>query len=174
MRIIPTYVGSTLLPRHQPPPVPNHSHVCGINFCLTDESSIPAESFPRMWDQHPHPRQPLSGLRIIPTYVGSTRACARRGVSVPNHSHVCGINVVKEHWQDICNESFPRMWDQHVTVSGTAYTARIIPTYVGSTRPGSRRPRCRPNHSHVCGINRDSGYINRYGHESFPRMWDQR
>ena len=34
-RIIPTYVGSTILDPARPPLIPNHSHVCGINFFFT-------------------------------------------------------------------------------------------------------------------------------------------
>ena len=52
LRIIPTYVGSTVGVRLVPP----------FNI----------ESFPRMWDQHGRGRVFVFILRIIPTYVGST------------------------------------------------------------------------------------------------------
>ena len=51
LRIIPTYVGSTILKMRQNESDSNHSHVCGINppfsYCL----DFLNESFPRMWDQ---------------------------------------------------------------------------------------------------------------------------
>ena len=71
-RIIPTYVGSTLI-------------------CLL--FSVHAlESFPRMWDQPLSDSAENYTYRIIPTYVGSTFRHSPRWKQSPNHSHVCGIN----------------------------------------------------------------------------------
>ena len=49
---IPTHVGSTSV-----------IQALGISF---------DESFPRMWDQHTVTFETAGGMRIIPTYVGST------------------------------------------------------------------------------------------------------
>ena len=133
LRIIPTYVGSTVIQGIATSVSANHSHVCGINVlrCFA----------------------PPFNDRIIPTYVGSTRRLS--------------------NLRNRANESFPRMWDQHVSEFCKRSPARIIPTYVGSTMPAASYFPGSPNHSHVCGINGISrtGRSNRS--ESFPRMWDQ-
>ena len=70
-RIIPTYVGSTVIQGIATSVSANHSHVCGINPTPPGGGGDDDESFPRMWDQQMpwcffHVLQ-----RIIPTYVGS-------------------------------------------------------------------------------------------------------
>ena len=54
---------------------------------------------------------------------------------------------------ELLYESFPRMWDQHKEAGRRLSFQRIIPTYVGSTKPGTTVVMLIPNHSHVCGIN---------------------
>ena len=112
--------------------------------------------------------------RIIPTYVGSTSCYFFYGAVRSNHSHVCGINLRATYALAPEHESFPRMWDQLLTIYNRLDKARIIPTYVGSTFPGNSLQAVRANHSHVCGIN--YVHIESWGryYESFPRMWDQR
>ena len=51
LRIIPTYVGSTISYKTYLSGYPNHSHVCGINALFIGVPDSPIESFPRMWDQ---------------------------------------------------------------------------------------------------------------------------
>ena len=173
-RIIPTYVGSTLPRTVSGRLIPNHSHVCGINYL--GDMEVPADK------------------RIIPTYVGSTFRILSPFPFPSNHSHVCGINPIQPQFIEVKSESFPRMWDQlirwyiildlnriiptyvgstetgHMTINPDAESfprmwdqhlqklilnasLRIIPTYVGSTPSALRGTRIRPNHSHVCGIN---------------------
>ena len=152
-RIIPTYVGST-----SPMPL---------------QALCKRESFPRMWDQLCHRiQEPLSD-RIIPTYVGSTPIQPNQRALTANHSHVCGINRSPRMRHFYRTESFPRMWDQHIIVSGGPQARRIIPTYVGSTAFETLYIWERSNHSHVCGINFREGMDDLEECESFPRMWDQ-
>ena len=153
IRIIPTYVGSTL------PPVPlvhlsaNHSHVCGINLpALILDISL-GESFPRMWDQQITANANSISDRIIPTYVGSTSHSPFTICSAANHSHVCGINGLLYSEMRRRFESFPRMWDQPSETGPRILKPRIIPTYVGSTYNYERPADPSANHSHVCGIN---------------------
>ena len=172
-RIIPTYVGST---QHTDPgrnEIPNHSHVCGINSLLLISSYLLFESFPRMWDQQPSRLSNLSDTRIIPTYVGSTAEALPSYAEEPNHSHVCGINLVSDSVAVSRSESFPRMWDQRRRRSPKIKWDRIIPTYVGSTIAYMSRTSSQSNHSHVCGINVEGLSDLVRGGESFPRMWDQ-
>ena len=92
-RIIPTYVGSTqasvVLSGHSA----NHSHVCGINRKKYFSGNSCSESFPRMWDQRLRVAMSAVPSRIIPTYVGSTCGRYTARSNIPNHSHVCGINL---------------------------------------------------------------------------------
>ena len=126
-----------------------------------------------MWDQLFPYLPPVSPARIIPTYVGSTRATHTLNAVNPNHSHVCGINFTKPLPQSERNESFPRMWDQQILFTLDSLNFRIIPTYVGSTNRHCYFGNFSTNHSHVCGINFHFGFCYKLGFESFPRMWDQ-
>ena len=126
-----------------------------------------------MWDQLFPPVARSFSLRIIPTYVGSTSRRVMGYTTIPNHSHVCGINCSIIVVLILCAESFPRMWDQHTTLLAFCFVIRIIPTYVGSTMNIVKCNVIISNHSHVCGINlsHKPGYCS--FNESFPRMWDQ-
>ena len=152
-RIIPTYVGSTIRRASSATAFANHSHVCGINRDLASSPFVNAESFPRMWDQLAG--SPISFImpRIIPTYVGSTEGQSNASYVFPNHSHVCGINLVTNSKDGLLHESFPRMWDQRLDCRVLQLVARIIPTYVGSTAINDQNGYTDSNHSHVCGIN---------------------
>ena len=153
IRIIPTYVGSTLRSSPRCFQLPNHSHVCGINNDFLHVFSSFLESFPRMWDQQFSIALCTAVPRIIPTYVGSTGSGSSSMILFPNHSHVCGINQDKTAGLTLNLESFPRMWDQPGCLVRPDCGRRIIPTYVGSTPLFIHIVTDVPNHSHVCGIN---------------------
>ena len=172
-RIIPTYVGSTCFTEFTPRFWANHSHVCGINSTSNCLPVVPIESFPRMWDQLFSPAVQISILRIIPTYVGSTLHDSFYISSPPNHSHVCGINLIDPFSPFRMAESFPRMWDQRFVRPGDVEGVRIIPTYVGSTKIRAMLLGLAANHSHVCGINFLYTHSPQISDESFPRMGDQ-
>ena len=126
-----------------------------------------------MWDQHPFFIAISPGIRIIPTYVGSTHPVDRLATQNTNHSHVCGINSPYRTSLKIRDESFPRMWDQRSLRFSLSERRRIIPTYVGSTIASRIARTSESNHSHVCGINSMTFAKSTTGNESFPRMWDQ-
>ena len=172
-RIIPTYVGSTLMRANHHAFRTNHSHVCGINSDNRTITHPPFESFPRMWDQRLQQIGPASRNRIIPTYVGSTRTRSSYRLESSNHSHVCGINGLMAIHAQKRYESFPRMWDQPSYKRRKKAPARIIPTYVGSTGSPFSMFAKNANHSHVCGINPGWRRCHAAENESFPRMWDQ-
>ena len=93
VRIIPTYVGSTIADIYFGVLIANHSHVCGINTLSPHANTFPLESFPRMWDQRDDMNAAVWPGRIIPTYVvGSTGPFGVCLGYSSNHSHVCGIN----------------------------------------------------------------------------------
>ena len=121
LRIIPTYVGSTVYRLQQLAQFPNHSHVCGINFTDSLNGGNMGESFPRMWDQLSITIILSFMSRIIPTYVGSTLNEKLEYFNSSNHSHVCGINANRESYIIACFESFPRMWDQLPIMSNVFY-----------------------------------------------------
>ena len=50
--------------------------------------------------------------RIIPTHVGSTAMPSPSVIFNANHSHACGINLLRSQERFAGHESFPRMWDQ--------------------------------------------------------------
>ena len=172
-RIIPTYVGSTVIQGIATSVSANHSHVCGINPTPPGGGGDDDESFPRMWDQHLYATVNGNRERIIPTYVGSTHSSVRSMLRRPNHSHVCGINLRRRDRVNVYSESFPRMWDQLIFCKTERHAGRIIPTYVGSTASDRRKPVFESNHSHVCGINITANRFGPFNSESFPRMWDQ-
>ena len=155
-RIIPTYVGSTGIGDTSSLERPNHSHVCGINLWVSLDHVHKSESFPRMWDQRIEELEAENRSRIIPTYVGSTNYLFKGVLSIPNHSHVCGINFFTSLELFWTGESFPRMWDQRTALQIADARNRIIPTYVGSTRIINTFTCVETNHSHVCGINSNS------------------
>ena len=112
VRIIPTYVGSTIFLVIPVSMSANHSHVCGINIHFSATTFPSFESFPRMWDQRVEAGLLHLGQRIIPTYVGSTYQYRGLMERCTNHSHVCGINSQRRKISKQFFESFPRMWDQ--------------------------------------------------------------
>ena len=106
-----------------------------------------------MWDQLLVQFIKIRLDRIIPTYVGSTLRLIVPLPYLPNHSHVCGINILISLDDSRVCESFPRMWDQRNIHILHFLRVRIIPTYVGSTARRAVFALKDPNHSHVCGIN---------------------
>ena len=114
LRIIPTYVGSTICILRISQPDANHSHVCGINQEVLQKAADLFESFPRMWDQPCRLCADTLCFRIIPTYVGSTKFIIKIKHCSTNHSHVCGINSISFSIYAAASESFPRMWDQRI------------------------------------------------------------
>ena len=126
-----------------------------------------------MWDQLLPLHLVTVEVRIIPTYVGSTRRLPAAWWHASNHSHVCGINVNGEHTPSSMSESFPRMWDQRSQNPCKHKSRRIIPTYVGSTLYPFIFKFLDSNHSHVCGINAHHIQLLLVQYESFPRMLDQ-
>ena len=133
LRIIPTYVGSTVSTFHKGAGHPNHSHAYGINAEMLMLSVSDSESFPRMWDQRACVLRFQAPCRIIPTHVGSTKHSRKSSMAASNHSHACGINGIHLSSTIVTSESFPRMWDQQILLAETSSRFRIIPTYVGST-----------------------------------------
>ena len=126
-----------------------------------------------MWDQRLGTSKRRLPLRIIPTYVGSTKRRDLNCALYANHSHVCGINVTAFSPSVAPDESFPRMWDQQLREVVRRLIERIIPTYVGSTPAWPFTLWNDTNHSHVCGINYSTASAADEWLESFPRMWDQ-
>ena len=126
-----------------------------------------------MWGQDVLADMDFSGLRIIPTRVG-TSSCSFISLHISwDHPHACGDKVSPEKMRQIACESSPRVWGQ-----GSAYRlynsrSGIIPTRVGTSIFGKKTLSDDRDHPHACG---DKSYpfcvaLGIIG--SSPRVWGQ-
>ena len=150
-RLIPTCVGSTTLPGVSLRVGTAHPHVCGEHAVRPVKADFPDGSSPRVWGAHPVLAALWPACRLIPTCVGSTKSAAEFAPACPAHPHVCGEHTHLHQWRGGPHGSSPRVWGAHWPGLAPAAGARLIPTCVGSTALGVRRPNGRPAHPHVCG-----------------------
>ena len=131
----------------------NHSHACGMNPQLPDDTEVQ--------------------LRIIPTPVGWTVRGTHPALESSNHSHACGMNSTAPIDYNQHIESFPRLWDELYSCFFHFKYTRIIPTPVGWTCSSVIWLGSISNHSHACGMNITASGEWGFAIESFPRLWDE-
>ena len=87
------------------------------------------------------------------------------------HPHVCGEHMPLKCSHDRQSGSSPRMWGTPVFSGNLKVDFRFIPTYVGNTSTGTRRPTRPPVHPHVCGEHPGKHCSCERPCGSSPRMW---
>ena len=90
VRLIPTCVGSTLTCTSGGAAPTAHPHVCGEHIGPVSPQRRVRGSSPRVWGAQLWGCAGLTGGRLIPTCVGSTRCRYRYGKRRSAHPHVCG------------------------------------------------------------------------------------
>ena len=89
-RFIPTYVGHTSSP-YGPPIRPTvHPHIRGAYFFGTFRNRSHVGSSPHTWGIPNFPRNDVSALRFIPTYVGHTETLLEEVDMYAVHPHIRG------------------------------------------------------------------------------------
>ena len=113
--------------------------------------------------------EPL-GLRIIPAYAGSTRACTAVWLWYRDHPRVCGEHSYIKHRTAFFRGSSPRMRGARRPRHALGAAQGIIPAYAGSTRQIRGSERLFQDHPRVCGehAGRQGNKVLRQG--SSPRM----
>ena len=130
-------------------------------------------SSPRVWGQVGLDIWYQFDSRIIPTRVGTSRACIAEVITQGDHPHACGdktrpLKKLPKRWG-----SSPRVWGQ-VEYTGERHAGGgIIPTRVGTSCIIFYIENIWWDHPHACG---DKSYnYNPYPHiqGSSPRVWGQ-
>ena len=110
VRLIPTCVGSTSLVANARAIASAHPHVCGEHRRCPGLPRLYVGSSPRVWGALSAAWVGTTGIRLIPTCVGSTSAKKSFITPSPAHPHVCGEHV----WmiQNVLGPvgSSPRVW----------------------------------------------------------------
>ena len=71
--------------------------------------------------------------RIIPTRVGTRKACERKTPEATDHPHACGDKLALFLRAQLLTGSSPRVWGQVILEESYAEDFRIIPTRVGTS-----------------------------------------
>ena len=90
VRLIPTCVGSTPGSARHLVTCPAHPHVCGEHYGFADVDDYRPGSSPRVWGARDCSSPSALMFRLIPTCVGSTKACMGGYPGRQAHPHVCG------------------------------------------------------------------------------------
>ena len=151
LRITPTYVGSTNPKYREKQGRQDHPHVCGQYYIMFIYLEANRGSPPRMWVVLDVYDSSSRGIRITPTYVGSTLMYLYSLMKIQDHPHVCGQYSFYIIFVCLLAGSPPRMWVVHLLLHPCLHTCRITPTYVGSTSPRKISSARAWDHPHVCG-----------------------
>ena len=110
---------------------------------------------------------------IIPTRVGTRTLLYHRTTVTKDHPHACGDKEAREYLKDGVKGSSPRVWGQAESCTAALYSARIIPTRVGTSHSRFLSLQLRKDHPHACGDKKGVllGYLQVPG--SSPRVWGQ-
>ena len=109
-RLIPTCVGSTLTCTSGGAAPTAHPHVCGEHIGPVSPQRRVRGSSPRVWGAQLWGCAGLTGGRLIPTCVGSTRCRYRYGKRRSAHPHVCGEHCRTWRRIRLALGSSPRVW----------------------------------------------------------------
>ena len=106
---------------------------------------------PRGWGAHPGMLQKYSGMRTIPTRVGSTRSTGPSTQEASDHPHAGGEHHLGKYRNPRNCGPSPRGWGAHARLIYRRDVKRTIPTRVGSTKSSACRPCSKPDHPHAGG-----------------------
>ena len=171
MRFIPTPVGNTITVGIASIIWSVHPHACGEHKRATGTVSAAGGSSPRLWGTRKSKRFAGPGSRFIPTPVGNTRSCPRRGISAPVHPHACGEHCVIQAPKKGYAGSSPRLWGTLWSAASICVFPRFIPTPVGNTLGRSHAHVQGAVHPHACGEHLVSMIITAVAAGSSPRLW---
>ena len=124
-----------------------------------------------MWGTRSPVRRCAQTRRFIPTDVGNSSSLWCTAPDIPVHPHGCGELVAYQFslWAD--SGSSPRMWGTHKLIGGQILKKRFIPTDVGNSDDVFYFSYRGPVHPHGCGELELTGYFQKAGYGSSPRMW---
>ena len=109
-RIIPTRVGSIIMPEAPISSERDHPHACGEHF---PRHRVPLEahgSSPRVWGALGLPEKGFVPRGIIPTRVGSMATPSDAGTASRDHPHACGEHCCADAADELAPGSSPRVW----------------------------------------------------------------
>ena len=111
-RIIPTRVGTRVLPFNPASSVGDHPHACGDKITHRHSSLITRGSSPRVWGQVHKVRCFTCCPGIIPTRVGTRKFCKCLHLLHRDHPHACGDKLFFSPLVSLSIGSSPRVWGQ--------------------------------------------------------------
>ena len=132
-RIIPTRVGTRKETQNFVQSAKDHPHACGDKRIKKILKGIAKGSSPRVWGQECVFVILVEYSRIIPTRVGTRTLLYHRTTVTKDHPHACGDKEAREYLKDGVKGSSPRVWGQAESCTAALYSARIIPTRVGTS-----------------------------------------
>ena len=131
-RIIPTRVGTRVLPFDIASSVGDHPHACGDKLTYQLSAHRVRGSSPRVWGQVFSSCPQGCRWGIIPTRVGTRNQLSRQCVHLRDHPHACGDKRTSRSHGIKCVGSSPRVWGQVNDGGRDCSVDRIIPTRVGT------------------------------------------
>ena len=132
-RIIPTRVGTRLRKSAAFSRLKDHPHACGDKFACLYLFTVPIGSSPRVWGQVARNRCSSCVCRIIPTRVGTSYYIKHFDILPWDHPHACGDKTLGKATDTYHKGSSPRVWGQGIVARKIQFSARIIPTRVGTS-----------------------------------------
>ena len=149
----------------------DHPHVCGQYICFWLNYYQLLGSPPRMWVVLDVYDSSSRGIRITPTYVGSTLMYLYSLMKIQDHPHVCGQYISYYTPAYTLVGSPPRMWVVLHLEKYLVLEHGITPTYVGSTVIATSKGNQLRDHPHVCGQYLRQALRSSQRLGSPPRMW---
>ncbi len=130
-------------------------------------------SSPRVWGQVYYVFFFQFCTGIIPTRVGTSMLNNGAKFSDGDHPHACGDKLCKSLIDFFYVGSSPRVWGQAFNNKNFGSISGIIPTRVGTSRPGSCIKVLMRDHPHACGDKYDKINVPSNFKGSSPRVWGQ-
>ena len=134
LRIIPTRVGTRLLPSGGRRLNKDHPHACGDKLRCSPLVSLSIGSSPRVWGQETVKLNVAPVDRIIPTRVGTSSRLILSKFEEKDHPHACGDKHADGDLYYRVAGSSPRVWGQVRGGSFGTHSIRIIPTRMGTRK----------------------------------------
>ena len=150
-RIIPTRVGTSVVPLCFQIGREDHPHACGDKLQNIKNRGGRIGSSPRVWGQESAEPLLVRLSGIIPTRVG-TRVVIFCFLSPSwDHPHACGDKFALRPTICACSGSSPRVWGQDDDLLEFNKKWRIIPTRVGTSVDKDNNIVIGQDHPHACG-----------------------
>ena len=112
LRIIPTRMGTSLIPRLAYTAEGDHPHAYGDKRAEPRTRKTRMGSSPRVWGQVTIAQRRNSARRIIPTRMGTSCAVSTSSFIMRDHPHAYGDKYIKSTMEISLLGSSPRVWGQ--------------------------------------------------------------